>query len=81
MTSTETTTTAALAASTDREVTMSHTTTTQCPAFVCTCGGTQFVTVKAGTDRRTGRATLTYSPCAALVAQGWSGNVATVAWA
>jgi hypothetical protein len=53
----------------------------QCPGTVCTCGGTATVTVKAGTDRRTGRATLTYSPCAPLVAQGWVGNVATVEWA
>ena len=53
----------------------------QCPGLVCTCGGTETVTVKAGTDRRTGRATLTYSPCAPLVAQGWQGQVATVAWA
>ena len=53
----------------------------QCPGLVCTCGGAELVTVKVGTDRRTGRATLTYSPCAPLVAQGWAGNVATVAWA
>jgi methionyl-tRNA formyltransferase len=51
-----------------------------CPAVVCTCGGSEVVTVKLGADRRTGRETLTYSPCAALVAQGWSGNVASVAW-
>lgn len=53
----------------------------QCPGLVCTCGGTETVEVKAGVDRRSGRATLTYSPCASLVAQGWRGNVATVAWA
>lgn len=57
------------------------TTSAQCPGLVCTCGGVEMVTVKAGRDRHTGRATLTYSPCAALVAQGWQGNVATVAWA
>lgn len=56
-------------------------TTTQCPGTVCTCGGREVVTVKAGTDRRTGRATLTYSPCAPLVAQGWVGKIATVEWA
>jgi hypothetical protein len=53
----------------------------RCPASVCTCGGSEVVTVKAGTDRRTGRATLTYTPCTSLVAQGWRGNVATVEWA
>jgi hypothetical protein len=58
-----------------------NTTTAQCPGMVCTCGGREVVTVKAGTDRRTGRATLTYSPCAPLVAQGWVGKVATVEWA
>jgi len=51
----------------------------KCPGTVCTCGGTELVTVKAGTSR--GRATLVYSPCAALVAQGWVGKVATVEWA
>ena len=51
----------------------------QCPGTVCTCGGTETVTVTAGTSR--GRATLVYSPCAALAAQGWIGNVAVVAWA
>jgi hypothetical protein len=56
-------------------------TSTQCPGTVCTCGGTELVSVKAGTDRRTGRATLTYSPCASLVAQGWQGRIATVVWA
>lgn len=54
---------------------------TQCPGTVCTCGGSELVTVKSGTDRRSGRATLTYSPCASLVAQGWSGRIATVVWA
>jgi len=53
----------------------------KCPGTVCTCGGTETVTVKLGIDRRTGRATLTYSPCAPLVAQGWQGRVAVVAWA
>lgn len=53
----------------------------QCPGTVCTCGGTETVTVKLGNDRRTGRATLTYSPCAPLVAQGWRGRVASVEWA
>lgn len=51
----------------------------QCPGTVCTCGGTELVTVKTGTSR--GRATLVYSPCASLVAQGWVGKVATVEWA
>jgi len=53
----------------------------KCNGLVCTCAGTEFVTVKLGTDRRTGRATLTYSPCASLVAQGWRGRVASVVWA
>lgn len=52
-----------------------------CPATVCTCGGSQMVTVKPGRDRRTGRLTLTYSPCEALKAQGWNGNIASVEWA
>jgi hypothetical protein len=62
---------------------MATITTTQvkCPGKVCTCGGTETVTVKAGTDRRTGRPTLTYSPCAPLVAQGWVGRIALVEWA
>lgn len=51
----------------------------QCPATVCTCGGSELVTVKAGTSR--GRATRVYSPCASLIAQGWTGRVATVEWA
>ncbi len=58
-----------------------NSTPVQCPGTVCTCGGTETVSVTTGTDRRTGRATLTYSPCAPLVAQGWRGNVATVEWA
>ena len=53
----------------------------QCPGTVCTCGGAELVIVKAGIDRRTGRATRTYSPCAPLVAQGWVGRIATVEWA
>lgn len=53
----------------------------KCPGTVCTCGGTEFVTVRLGNDRRTGRATLTFSPCAPLVAQGWVGRVASVEWA
>lgn len=52
-----------------------------CPATVCNCGGIQQVTVTPGKDRRTGRLTLTYSPCESLKAQGWQGNVASVAWA
>lgn len=52
-----------------------------CPGTVCTCGGSQTVTVKPGKDRRTGRPTLTYSPCEALKAQGWYGNIASVEWA
>ena len=51
----------------------------QCPGLVCTCGGAEQVTVKAGTSR--GRATRVYSPCASLIAQGWTGRVATVEWA
>jgi hypothetical protein len=50
-----------------------------CPAMVCTCGGTELVMVKAGTSR--GRATLVYSPCASLIAQGWTSRVASVEWA
>jgi hypothetical protein len=53
---------------------------TQCPGTVCTCGGTETVSVRYGYDRRTGRETATYSPCAPLVAQGWRGNVASVEW-
>jgi hypothetical protein len=60
-------------------------TTTQCPAMVCTCGGAETVTVKAGKgkDRASGqvRPTLVYGPCASLVAQGWTSKVATVKWA
>jgi len=52
-----------------------------CPGTVCTCGGTEKVTATPGKDRRTGRLTVTYSPCAPLVAQGWTGNIATVVWA
>lgn len=52
-----------------------------CPATVCTCGGTLQVTATPGTDARTGRLTVTYSPCAALIAQGWAGDVASVVWA
>ena len=52
-----------------------------CPATVCTCGGSQKVTATAGKDRRTGRLTVTYSPCEALKAQGWTGKVASVEWA
>lgn len=63
----------------------SSTSTTQCPGTVCTCGGTEQVTVRKGfgKDRQTGerRPTLTYGPCASLVAQGWQGKVAVVAWA
>lgn len=55
--------------------------TTTCPATVCTCGGTEQVTVREGRDTRTGRATRTYGPCAPLVAQGWVGKVAVVEWA
>ena len=51
----------------------------KCPGTVCTCGGSELVTVKAGTSR--GRATLVYSPCASLVAQGWTGRIASVEWA
>lgn len=50
-----------------------------CPATVCTCASTELVTVKAGTSR--GRATLVYGPCASLIAQGWTGRVASVVWA
>jgi hypothetical protein len=53
----------------------------KCPVEFCKCGGTQTVTVKPGKDRRTGKLTLTYSPCEALKAQGWTGNVSLVAWA
>ena len=60
-------------------------TSTQCPGKVCTCGGTEVVTVRRGQakDRATGarRATLVYGPCAPLVAQGWTGTTATVEWA
>lgn len=52
-----------------------------CPATVCTCGGALKVTATPGKDRRTGRPTVTYSPCAALTAQGWTGAVASVEWA
>jgi hypothetical protein len=52
-----------------------------CPATVCNCGGTQTVTATPGVDRRTGRPTVTYSPCEALKAQGWTGKVASVEWA
>ena len=52
-----------------------------CPAMVCTCGGAEKVTVTPGKDRRTGKLTLTYSPCDSLRAQGWQGEVAYVAWA
>ena len=51
----------------------------KCPGTVCTCGGTELVTVKSGTSR--GRATRVYSPCASLIAQGWTGRVASVEWA
>jgi len=62
---------------------MATTTTTQakCPATVCICGGTETVAVRVGTDRRTGRATRTYAPCAPLKAQGWIGRIASVEWA
>lgn len=60
---------------------MATTASVLCPGLVCTCGGTETVTVKSGTDRRTGRATLSYSPCAPLLAQGWTARYATVAWA
>lgn len=60
---------------------MTATTLTPCPGLVCTCAGTELVEAKTGRDRRTGRATITYAPCAPLVAQGWQGNIATVAWA
>ena len=55
------------------------TTTTACPGKVCTCGGTEQVTVRRGTSK--GRATIVYGPCAPLVAQGWTGKVALVEWA
>lgn len=51
----------------------------QCPGTVCTCGGAELVTVKAGTSR--GRATWVYSPCSSLIAQGWTSRVASVEWA
>lgn len=56
------------------------TTQAQCPAMVCTCGGTEKVAVRYGYDRRTGRPTATFAPCAPLKAQGWKGNIASVAW-
>lgn len=60
-------------------------TTTTCPAKVCTCGGTEQVTVKRGMskDRATGqrRPTIVYGPCASLVAQGWGNGPALVEWA
>lgn len=59
---------------------MAATITTQCPGTVCTCGGTETVTAKRGHDRRTGRATITFAPCASLKAQGWTGRVASVEW-
>ena len=52
-----------------------------CPGTVCTCGGSQEVTATPGKDRRTGRLTVTYSPCESLKAQGWTGKVASVVWA
>ena len=53
---------------------------TQCPGTVCTCGGTEQVTVRYGYNSRTGRGTATYSPCDSLRAQGWIGEVALVDW-
>lgn len=57
------------------------TSTAQCPGTVCTCGGTEQVSMRKGIDRKTGRPTHTFAPCAPLKAQGWRGNVATVEWA
>lgn len=56
------------------------TTQAQCPGTVCTCRGTEVVSVRYGYDRRTGKATATFAPCASLVAQGWTGRVASVEW-
>lgn len=58
----------------------SATFTATCPGLVCLCRGTETVQARRGRDRRTGRPTITYAPCESLKAQGWHGNVATVAW-
>jgi len=54
--------------------------TTTCPATVCTCKGTGTVTATRGVDSETGRATMSYSACAALQAQGWGDLPAVVEW-
>lgn len=53
-----------------------------CPGNCCggKCAG-ELVAARRGTDRRTGRATVTYAPCSVLVAQGWHGKVSEVLWA
>lgn len=72
MTPTEATS-AALAATTDREVTMLNTTAVYCPALVCTCGGAEVVTATYG------RKSVKVSACQPLLAQGWTGP-AVVLW-
>lgn len=64
--------------------TSTTTSSVACPGTACTCRGAELVTVRKGRgrDRTTGkrRPTLVYSPCAPLVAQGWSGPM-LVLWA
>lgn len=61
----------------------STTTLVTCPsALYAPCGGKcggQQVTRRTGTSK--GRATVTYGPCAYVLAQGWTGKVALVLWA
>ena len=56
-------------------MTTTSTTTVQCPALVCTCGGTEQVEVLTSAKAKTVR----LAACAPLLAQGWRGHQIAVA--
>jgi hypothetical protein len=60
----------------------STTTLVTCPsALYAPCGGKcggQQVTMRRGTSK--GRRTVKFGPCAFIVAQGWTGDLALVLW-